>query len=478
MKAVTIILSGGSGSRLWPVSRKTFPKPFMEVKGKPLLAYAIERASLISNEIVIVTNQDHYFLTKDLVDGMSNDLNISFILEPVGRNTAPAIALASMLVKDRFGEDTECLVLPADHLIEDTSEFTNNINKAFKECKNNSIVVFGIQPSVPETGYGYIEVDNISKDIQKAKQFIEKPQLEKAQEYLLSGRHYWNSGMFCFTAKTMIVNLQNHAQDVLDSSSKVFKNMIYENSIYRFDEILFKNQPDISIDYAVMEKSNDVTLIPVSFSWSDVGTWTSLSSVYDSDEHGNSEAFIDNANILTIDSSNNHIHSETNIEKVIATAGIKDVSIIDTHDALLVVHKSKSNLVKDVVEKLKNGNDFHKEKFDLPSTVRRPWGTYTTLIFDDGYQVKKITVLPGQQLSLQYHHKRAEHWVVVRGTAVVQIGDNEYETSVGVHRHIPLGDKHRLTNIGKDELILIEVQYGSYLGEDDIVRLDDNYGRV
>ena len=170
--------------------------------------------------------------------------------------------------------------------------------------------------------------------------------------------------------------------------------------------------------------------------------------------------------------------SESNIQKVIATAGIKDISIIDTHDALLVVHKSKSNLVKDVVEKLKNGNDFLKEKFDLPSTVRRPWGTYTTLIFDDGYQVKKITVLPGQQLSLQYHHKRAEHWVVVRGTAVVQIGDNEYETSVGVHRHIPLGDKHRLTNIGKDELVLIEVQYGTYLGEDDIVRLDDNYGRV
>lgn len=478
MKAVTIILSGGSGSRLWPVSRKTFPKPFMEVKGKPLLTHAIDRASLVSNEIVIVTNQDHYFLTKDLVDGMSNELNISYILEPVGRNTAPAIALASMLVKDRFGENTECLVLPADHLIEDTSEFTNNINKAFKECKNNSIVVFGIQPSVPETGYGYIEVDNISKDIQKAKKFIEKPQLEKAQEYLSSGRHYWNSGMFCFTAKTMIINLQSHAQDVLDSSSKVFKNMIHENSIYRFDEIIFKNQPDISIDYAVMEKSNDVTLIPVSFSWSDVGTWTSLSSVYDSDENGNSEAFIDNANILTIDSSNNHIHSESNIQKVIATAGIKDISIIDTHDALLVVHKSKSNLVKDVVEKLKNGNDFLKEKFDLPSTVRRPWGTYTTLIFDDGYQVKKITVLPGQQLSLQYHHKRAEHWVVVRGTAVVQIGDNEYETSVGVHRHIPLGDKHRLTNIGKDELVLIEVQYGTYLGEDDIVRLDDNYGRV
>lgn len=478
MKAVTIILSGGSGSRLWPVSRKTFPKPFMEVKGKPLLMHAIDRASLVSNEIVIVTNQDHYFLTKDLVDGMSNELNISYILEPVGRNTAPAIALASMLVKDRFGENTECLVLPADHLIEDTSEFTNNINKAFKACKNNSVVVFGIQPSAPETGYGYIEVDNISKDIQKAKKFIEKPQLEKAQEYLSSGRHYWNSGMFCFTAKTMIMNLQSHAHDVLDSSSKVFKNMISENSIYRFDEILFKNQPDISIDYAVMEKSNDVTLIPVSFSWSDVGTWTSLSSVYDSDENGNSEAFIDNANILSIDSSNNHIHSESNIQKVIATAGIKDISIIDTHDALLVVHKSKSNLVKDVVEKLKNGNDFLKEKFDLPSTVRRPWGTYTTLIFDDGYQVKKITVLPGQQLSLQYHHKRAEHWVVVRGTAVVQIGNNEYETSVGVHRHIPLGDKHRLTNIGKDELILIEVQYGSYLGEDDIVRLDDNYGRV
>jgi len=478
MKTITIILSGGSGSRLWPVSRRSSPKPFMKVQGKPLLQHAIERAQIISDEILIVTNQDHYFLTKDLVDEISKDINVHYMLEPVGRNTAPAIALASMLIKKKFGEDTRCLVLPADHLIGDDQEFKININTALKETDNNSIVVFGIQPSSPEVGYGYIEVDKISKDIQKAKSFIEKPSLDKAEEFVKSGRHFWNSGMFCFSAKTMISNLNAHAQEVFNSSKESFINIIESENIYRFNGDIFKNQPDISIDYAVMEKSNDVTLIPVSFLWSDVGTWSSISNTYELDDSGNSFSNLSNENIINIDSTNNHIHSESHVKKVIATAGINDIAIIDTHDALLVIHKSKSNLVKDIVEKLKDGDDFLKEKFELPGTVIRPWGTYTTLVFDEGYQVKKITVKPGQQLSLQYHHKRAEHWVVVKGTALVQIGDHEYETNVGVHRHIPLGDKHRLTNIGKEELILIEVQYGSYLGEDDIVRLDDNYGRV
>ncbi|URQ69320.1 mannose-1-phosphate guanylyltransferase/mannose-6-phosphate isomerase [SAR86 cluster bacterium] len=478
MKKVTVILSGGSGSRLWPVSRRTFPKPFMEVSGKTLLEHTIDRAKLVSNNLVIVTNQDHYFLTKDLVDAMGIDMNITYILEPVGRNTAPAITLASMIVKEKFGKDTSCLVLPSDHLIGDLPKFEENVSSAFNECSNGSIVVFGIKPTFPETGYGYIEVNEISNEIQKAKRFIEKPSLDRANKYLKSEKHFWNSGMFCFSVKSILNNINIHAKDIHNSSLETHKNVINEDSIYRFDDKIFMNMPDESIDYAVMEKSDDVTLIPVSFSWSDVGSWDSLSQEYDKDKNDNSIGSSNNANILNIDSSNIHVHSESHIKKVIATAGVDDLSIIDTHDALLVAKKSESHKVKHIVETLQNGNDFFKEKFDLPSTVRRPWGTYTTLIFEDGYQVKKITVKPEQQLSLQYHHKRAEHWVVVRGTALVQVGEDEYETSVGVHRHIPLGDKHRLTNIGKDELILIEVQYGSYLGEDDIVRLDDNYGRV
>ena len=338
--------------------------------------------------------------------------------------------------------------------------------------------MFGIKPSNPETGYGYIEVDQISNQIQKAKNFIEKPSLDKAKEYLNSQKHFWNSGMFCFSTKSMLDDIKTHAKDIYNTSLEAYKSVINEENIYRFDNKIFEFMPNQSIDYAVMEKSDNVILIPVTFSWSDVGSWESLSKEYDNDNNGNSKGYSKNTNILNIDSSNVHVHSESHINKIIAMAGVNDLSIIDTHDALLVAKKSESHRVKDIVERLTSGNEFFKEKFELPSTVRRPWGTYTTLIFEEGYQVKKITVKPDQQLSLQYHHKRAEHWVVVRGTALVQIGDKEYETSAGVHRHIPLGDKHRLKNIGKDELVLIEVQYGTYLGEDDIVRLDDNYGRA
>ena len=235
--------------------------------------------------------------------------------------------------------------------------------------------------------------------------------------------------MFCFSTKSMLDDIKTHAKDIYNTSLEAYKSVINEENIYRFDNKIFEFMPNQSIDYAVMEKSDNVILIPVTFSWSDVGSWESLSKEYDNDNNGNSKGYSKNTNILNIDSSNVHVHSESHINKIIAMAGVNDLSIIDTHDALLVAKKSESHRVKDIVERLTSGNEFFKEKFELPSTVRRPWGTYTTLIFEEGYQVKKITVKPDQQLSLQYHHKRAEHWVVVRGTALVQIGDKEYETS-------------------------------------------------
>ena len=473
IKIIPIILSGGAGARLWPISRRMHPKPFIEVAGKPLLAHALERAALISGEALIVTNQDHYFLTENLLKETDKAPQVSYLLEPKGRNTAPAIALAVRHIRNTYGDDAVCLVLAADHLISDDVAFEKAVAQASEQAQAGNLVAFGIRPTGPETGYGYLEVAETGEAPQPLKSFVEKPDRATAERYLAEGRYYWNSGMFCFTSGVMAENMEIHANDVWAASKAAFAEAQEDAGVTRFEEDSFIAQPDISIDYAVMEKAEKIVMVPTSFGWSDVGSWDAVAGAHEADDNGNSA--VGSEKIHFIDARTTHIESTSHTEKVIAAIGVDNLVIIDTPDALLVADRAKSQEVKLVVEALKASAD--ADLTELPATVHRPWGTYATLKEEDGYQVKRITVATGQKLSLQYHHKRAEHWVVTRGKAIVQVGDEEFETGPGEYRYIPLGEKHRLTNIGDSELVLVEVQIGEYLGEDDIVRLKDIYGR-
>jgi mannose-1-phosphate guanylyltransferase/mannose-6-phosphate isomerase len=472
-KIIPIILSGGAGTRLWPISRRMHPKPFMEVAGKPLLAHALERAALIADEALIVTNQDHYFLTENLLKDTPKAPKVSYLLEPKGRNTAPAIALAVRHIQKAHGDEAVCLVLAADHLISDDAAFEKAVAQAAERAQVGNLVVFGIRPTAPETGYGYLEVAETGDGPQALKSFVEKPDRAKAEAYLAAGRYYWNSGMFCFTAGVMAENMATHAGDVWVASELAFAAAQEAAGVTRFEENSFIAQPDISIDYAVMEKAERIAMVPAGFGWSDVGSWDAVAGAHEADADGNSAMGSDK--VQFVEARNTHIESISHTEKAIAAIGVNNLVIIDTPDALLVADRAKSQDVKLVVEALKAGADAGLT--ELPATVHRPWGTYATLRKEDGYQVKRITVAPGQKLSLQYHHKRAEHWVVTQGKAIVQVGDEEFETGPWEYRYIPLGEKHRLTNIGETELVLVEVQVGSYLGEDDIVRIEDVYGR-
>jgi len=476
-KVIPIILSGGAGTRLWPVSRRQFPKPFLEVAGKPLLQHALERAALISDAAVVVTNQAHYFLTEGLRANMPAPaaLDLSYMLEPEGRNTAPAIALATRHIQAAHGDDAVCLVLAADHLISDDAAFQKAVELASQQASAGHLVVFGVRPTAPETGYGYLKVAAASDAPQAVQSFVEKPDRRRAEQYLAAGRYYWNSGMFCFSAGGMAEAMARHAPDVWDSAQHVFARRTCDQGVTRFEAASFMAQPDISIDYAVMEKAENVAMVPASFGWSDVGSWDAVASARDHDQAGNSATGISDDKVMHVNSQNMHIESQAGNEKFIATIGLDNLVIVDTPDALLIAARDQSQQVKQVVEALKSSPD--KALTELPMTVHRPWGTFTTLKTNPGYQVKRIAVGVGHKLSLQYHHHRAEHWVVTRGKALVQIGDAEYESEAGAYHHIPQGEKHRLSNIGDDTLELIEVQCGDYLGEDDIVRLADVYNR-
>lgn len=473
-KIIPIILSGGAGTRLWPISRRMHPKPFMEVAGKPLLAHALERAALIADEALIVTNQDHYFLTENLLKETPKAPKVSYLLEPRARNTAPAIALAVRHIQKIHGDDAVCLVLAADHLISDDAAFEKAVAQAAAQARAGNLVVFGIRPTAPETGYGYLEVAEQNNEPQPLKSFVEKPDRTTAEAYLAEGRYYWNSGMFCFTAGVMAKNIKVYAGDVWSASDAPFAKAQKDAGVTRFEMASFIAQPDISIDYAVMEKAEKIAMVPAGFVWSDVGSWDAVACAHEPDEDGNIALGTDKAHF--VETQNTHIDSTSHNEKVIAAIGLDNLVIIDTPDAVLVADRAKSQDVRLVVEALQASGD--AELTELPATVHRPWGTYATLKQESGYQVKRITVAPGQKLSLQYHHKRAEHWVVTHGTAIVQIGDEKFETTTGEYRYIPLGVKHRLTNIGDAELVLLEIQVGSYLGEDDIVRIEDDYGRI
>jgi len=444
----------------------------MKLGGSTLLQQAIERGQACgTGDLMVVTNKDHHFLTKDVLRQMADPPDATLLLEPKGRNTGPAIALAALQCIAQFSGDTVMLVLSADHLVPDVEAFVASANQAFRLAQQGKLVVFGINPASPDTGFGYVEVAKVSRESQQAIHFVEKPDLQTAQEYLATGRYYWNSGMFCFTADAIVAAFERHAPELLAAARHALATSKTAGETIQFDLHAFGLQPDISIDYAVMEPADNVHVVPAKFGWSDVGSWPSVAKAQTPDASGNTMP----VDVVAIDTTGTHVQVHSHGPKVVATLGVHDLVIVDTPDALLVAHKNSAQEVKKVVDILKSRKH---EAINLPAVVHRPWGTYASLKEEDGYKVKRITVKPGESLSLQYHHQRAEHWVVVQGTANVQVGDVEHRTLPGEYRYIPLKEKHRLTNVGLDELVLIEVQCGGYLGEDDIVRLADTYGRI
>lgn len=468
---IPVVLCGGAGSRLWPVSRETHPKPFIRLgDGQSLLQKAFLRGAQLPGvaEVLTVTNRELLFKTKDEYREVnSNRLATSFILEPFGRNTAAAIAAATLHVSKMHGEEAIMLVLAADHLIADQEAFSSAVAQATMLARQQKLVTFGIQPDAPETGYGYLEVDG--HDVLR---FVEKPSQEKAREYMDSGRFLWNSGMFCFQAGTMLQALEVHCPDILsktqqcvEQSRKVEGDGVVEQEL---DAATFAAVPDDSIDYAVMERASHVAVVPCSIGWSDIGSWSAVSDLITPDAHGNRIK----GDALLHDVSNCFIQSS---QRMIGAVGVDNLVIVDTPDALLVANRERSQDVKILYKELKaQGHDAHKHHL----TAHRPWGTYTVLEEDPQYKIKRIEVKPGESLSLQMHHHRSEHWIVVSGTARVVNGDQEFLVRTNESTYIPAGHTHRLENPGVLDLVLIEVQSGQYLGEDDIVRFEDIYGRV
>nr|WP_286571310.1 mannose-1-phosphate guanylyltransferase/mannose-6-phosphate isomerase [Variovorax sp. J22R24] len=472
MRVLSVVLSGGVGSRLWPVSRQAFPKPFMKLGGSTLLQQAIERGQACgAGELMIVTNKDYLFLTKDVLKQVSQPPETTLLLEPEGRNTGPAIALAALQCVRQFSGDTVMLVLPADHLVPDTAAFAASASVAIGLAAQGSLVVWGIHPTGPDTSFGYIEVEHLARESQPAKRVVARLDAEAAQESLATGRSYWNSGMYCFTADAILAAFEQHAPEVLSAARAALDTSQANGNAVQFDPKAFSLQADVSFDDAVAARAGNVHVVPATFGWSDAGSWPSVAQVNSPDANGNTMP----SDVVAIDTTGTHVQVDSHGPKIVATLGVHDLVIVDTPDALLVAHKDSAQGVREIVDVLKARTH---ETIHLPAVVHRPWGTYASLKEEDGYKVKRITVKPGEALSLQYHHQRAEHWVVVRGTAMVQVGDVEHKTLPGEYRYIPLKERHRLTNIGTDELVLVEVQCGAYLGEDDIVRLADTYGRV
>ncbi|MGE0802478.1 MAG: mannose-1-phosphate guanylyltransferase/mannose-6-phosphate isomerase [Lautropia sp.] len=473
---IPVILSGGAGTRLWPVSREAHPKPFMKLAdGESLLQKTYARAARLADagEILTVTNRDYFFLTRDEFAASSGaGSRGTFLLEPFGRNTAPAVALAALHVAAAHGRDALLLVLAADHLIADAAGFDQAARQAAALAAANQLVTFGIVPTSPETGYGYIETGKAIEGGNQVARFVEKPSLERAREFVAAGRFLWNSGMFCFKAGVILDELAAHAPAVFAAATACWEAMQAapprDPAMLEIPAAAFEPIPGISIDYAVMEKSNRVAVVPGRFGWNDIGSWDAVRSLAAPDADDNRAV----GHAIFVGSRNTYAQSD---ERIVAAVGTDNLLIIDTPDALLVADADHAQDVKQVVARLKA--DGH-EAFRLHRTVARPWGTYTILGEGSRYKIKRIEVKPGASLSLQMHHHRSEHWIVVTGMAKVVNGDQELFVRTNESTYIPAGHRHRLENPGLLDLVMIEVQSGEYLGEDDIVRFQDNYGRV
>jgi len=472
---VPLILSGGAGTRLWPVSRRAWPKPFMRMAdGESLIGKTLTRALAVAASeapIVTVTGSDHYFLTRDeyarVAPGSAS--RHRYLLEPSARNTAAAILLGALDIADRHGGSALVLVLPADHLIADLDAFGACVARAATLAAEGRLVTFGVLPTRPETGFGYIlrgeALGNGGFAIQR---FVEKPDADTAQSYLDSGEYLWNSGMFCFRAQAMLDAAAQTCPEVLEAARACHLATDRAARVVAFSADSFSRIPEISIDYAVMEHAGHRAVVPAAFDWNDIGSWNAVAGEAPADARGNRVV----GDAILIDAHDSFVQAEG---RTVALVGVSDLTVIETADAVLVAHRDRAQDVKRVVEHLRAVSHPSTEHH---VTVFRPWGSYTVLEDAADCKVKRLTVKPGQVLSLQFHRRRSEHWTVVRGSARVRVGANEFVLERNQSTYIPMGIVHRLENPGSEDLHLIETQCGDYFGEDDIVRLEDVYGRV
>ena len=461
-------MAGGSGTRLWPLSRSNYPKQFLKLSGEhTMLQNTLNRLNGLNHSpAMLICNEEHRFIAAEQVRQLGAE-HSGIFLEPVGRNTAPAIALAAFKAIE-MGEDPLLLVLAADHVIEDIASFQHSVNQAAELALQDKLVTFGIVGNKPETGYGYIKRGEQYNTGFVVNSFVEKPDVDTAEKYIASGDYYWNSGMFLFKASRFLNELKAFRPDIYEACEKAIKVQSNDLDFIRVDKTEFEACPDESIDYAVMEHTKDAVVVPMDAGWSDVGGFAALWEVSEQDANGN--AF--KGDVKAVDTKNTLVFGE---DKLVATVGVKDLIIVNTKDAVLVAHKDKSQHVKAIVQQLKSEG---RSEAKLHREVYRPWGKYDSVDSGERFQVKRITVKPGAKLSVQMHHHRAEHWIVVSGTAKVQIDDTEQFVTENESVYIPITAVHALENPGKVDLELIEVQSGSYLGEDDIVRFEDRYGRV
>jgi len=462
-----VILSGGSGTRLWPLSRKLHPKQFIDlVNETTLFQDTILRLPKNVADPLIICNEEHRFLAAEQLRQINKESN-GIILEPIGKNTAPAIALAALKLINN-NKDPLLLVLSADHLIQDTKAFHQSIKVAEKLAKKGKLVTFGIVPDKAETGYGYIQANiNNTTDSYNILSFTEKPNQEDAQKYLDSGNYLWNSGMFMFKASTYLQELEKFEPEILNACKKSCQTEYKDEDFIRLNNNEFLKCPEQSIDYGVMERTKGTMVVPLDANWSDIGSWDALWNAKNKDGNGN----VSEGDVILDEVKNTYTYSSN---RLVSAIGVSDLVIVDTQDALLVADKKYSQNIKNIVNKLKNNG---RSEADNHRKVFRPWGYYDSIDADDGFQVKRILVNPGAKLSLQKHQHRAEHWVVVKGVAKITCGDKVFELKANQSAYIPKGEVHRLENQEKTPLEIIEIQTGDYLGEDDIIRLEDDYQR-
>lgn len=465
---IPVILSGGSGTRLWPLSRKGFPKQFLSfLASQTLFQNTLSRLPGDDKGVgapIIICNEQHRFTVAEQMQSVGVQSG-GIILEPIGRNTAPAVAIAALHAQ-REDPSAILIVLAADHVIKDEARFHEAVLQAKSAAEEGQLVTFGIVPTSAQTGFGYIKAAT-KEGRSRVEAFVEKPNQETAAKYVASGDYYWNSGMFAFRADVYLDELNKHRPDIYDACVAAYKGAAEDLDFIRLDKAQFERCPDESIDYAVMEKTENAVVIPLDAGWSDVGSWSAIWEVSEKDEFGNST----HGDVILKDTENSLLFSE---ERLVAAVGVKDIVLVETKDAVMVAHKDSVQDVKKIVKQLKEES---RPESDWHRQVYRPWGSYDSIDSDERFQVKRIIVKPGATLSLQKHHHRAEHWIVVSGTAEVTCDDKVFLLSENQSTYIPLGSIHRLSNPGKVPLHLIEVQSGSYLGEDDIVRFDDQYGR-
>ncbi len=462
---IPIILSGGSGSRLWPKSRHHYPKQLHCLYGQhTMLQETMKRVAWLGESQIVICNHDQRFMVADQVQDIG--ITADIILEPVARNTAPAIVVGALKSLE-VSPDAIIAVFPADHLVRDLDKFNASLKTAIEVAQQGKLVTFGIAPTRPETGYGYIK--SVEDDgLLRVSAFVEKPNLERAEEYLRSGDYYWNSGMFVFSAQRLIDEIELHQPAMLQHCRDAFQNGVKDLDFFRLDESSFSRCANLSVDYAVMEKTSQAYMVPFTAQWSDVGSWQALWEVGDKDERDN--VFF--GDVIAEQSQGCYVNCEG---RLVALVGVQDLVVVETADSVLVAHKDSSQDVKKIVDALKANS---RSEYLSHREVHRPWGSYDLVDTGSRYQVKRITVKPGASLSLQMHHHRAEHWVVVAGTAQIQKGEQAQILTENQSAYIPLGEKHRLSNPGLVPLHLIEVASGAYLAEDDIVRFEDGYGRA